>query len=158
MAGLYATGYLYPASILGVILGGFLTDRWGKRNPNSQIYVPIIGLCIAAPCIFIASYTNVLPLAITMFMVYGLTRMFSDANIMPILCLSADPRYRATGLGILNMFACIIGGLSVYAGGVLRDMDVDLGKIFQSAAILMFICVGLLYFIKKGSTKKVEEI
>ena len=158
MAGLYATGYLYPASIVGVILGGFLTDRWGKRNPHSQIYIPVIGLCIAAPCIFIASYTDVLPLAIVMFMAYGLTRMFSDANIMPILCVSADSRYRATGYGILNLFACIIGGASVYAGGVLRDMHVDLGRIFQSAAVLMILCVGLLYLIKKEAATKPERL
>jgi MFS family permease len=154
MAGLYATGYLYPASIVGVILGGFLTDRWARRNPDAQIYIPVIGLLIAAPCIFVASYTDILPLTITMFMVYGLTRMFCDTNIMPILCLSADPRYRATGYGILNLFACIIGGLSVYAGGLLRDMHVDLGRIFQSAAILMILCIGLLYLIKKEADKK----
>jgi MFS family permease len=156
-AGLYATGYLYPASIVGVILGGFLTDRWGRRNPNSQIYIPMIGLCIAAPCIFIASYTNVLPLAIAMFMVYGLTRMFSDANMMPILCLTADPRYRATGYGILNLFACIIGGLSVYAGGVLRDKQIELGSIFQSAAALMILGIGLLYLIKRRAGQKNES-
>jgi MFS family permease len=158
MAGLYATGYFYPASIVGVILGGYLTGRWGRRNPNSQIYIPIIGLCIAAPCIFIASYTDVLPLTIIMFMVYGLTRMFSDANIMPILCLTADPRYRATGYGILNLFACLIGGLSVYAGGVLRDMDVDLGIIFQSASVLMILCIGVLYLIKRQAAEKSKSV
>jgi MFS family permease len=157
-AGLYATGYLYPASIVGVILGGFLTDRWGRRNANAQIYIPMIGLCIAAPCIFIASYTEVLPLAIAMFMVYGLTRMFSDANMMPILCITADPRYRATGYGILNLFACIIGGLSVYAGGVLRDKQVELGSIFQSASALMILGIGLLYLIKKRAGEKKEGV
>ncbi|CAG5002366.1 putative sulfoacetate transporter SauU [Dyadobacter sp. CECT 9275] len=158
MAGLYATGYLYPASIAGVILGGFLTDRFSRGNSISTFLVPVIGLCIAAPAIFIASNTTVLPLAITMFMFYGLTRMFSDANIMPILCLIADVRYRATGYGVINLFACVIGGLGLYAGGVLRDMDVDLGKIFQSAALLMVVCIGLLYLIRRGVNKKSEEI
>ena len=158
MAGLYATGYLYPASIAGVILGGFLTDRFARNNSTSKFLIPIIGLCIAAPSIFIASNTSVLPLAIVMFMVYALTRMFSDANIMPILCLVADPRYRATGYGVLNLFACVIGGIGLYAGGVLRDMDIDLGKIFQSAAVLMMICVGLLYVIRRNSSENPEEL
>ena len=156
MAGLYATGYLYPASIVGVILGGFLTDRWSKTNPRAQIIIPAIGLSIAAPCIFIASNTSVLPVAIGMFMLYGLTRMFSDANIMPILCLTADPRYRATGYGVLNLSACIVGGISLYAGGVLRDMDVDLGRIFQSAAVLMVVCIGLLVLINKKTADPEE--
>ena len=149
MAGLYATGYLYPASIAGVILGGFLSDRFAKGSANSKFLIPVIGLCIAAPSIFIASNTSVLPLAIAMFMVYGLTRMFSDANLMPILCLTADPRYRATGYGVLNFFACVIGGIGLYAGGVLRDMQVDLGQIFQFAGVLMFVCVMILLLIRK---------
>ncbi|MGV3601114.1 MAG: MFS transporter [Dyadobacter fermentans] len=149
MAGLYATGYLYPASIAGVILGGFLSDRFAKGSANSKFLIPVIGLCIAAPSIFIASNTSVLPLAIAMFMVYGLTRMFSDANLMPILCLTADPRYRATGYGVLNFFACVIGGIGLYAGGVLRDMQVDLGQIFRFAGVLMFVCVMILLLIRK---------
>jgi sugar phosphate permease len=149
MAGLYATGYLYPASIVGVILGGFLSDRFAKGSANSKFLIPVIGLCIAAPSIFIASNTSVLPLAIAMFMVYGLTRMFSDANLMPILCLTADPRYRATGYGVLNFFACVIGGIGLYAGGVLRDMQVDLGQIFRFAGVLMFVCVMILLLIRK---------
>lgn len=157
MAGLYATGYLYPASIAGVILGGFLTDRFARGSANSKFLFPVIGLCIAAPSIFIASNTSFLPLAITMFMLYGLTRMFSDANLMPILCLAADARYRATGYGVLNFFACVIGGLGLYAGGVLRDMDVDLGKIFQSASLLMLVCIGLLYLIKRRVNENATE-
>jgi MFS family permease len=154
MAGLYATGYLYPAAIVGVILGGFLSDRFAKGSVNSKFLIPVIGLCIAAPSIFIASNTSVLPLAIGMFMTYGLTRMFSDANLMPILCLTADPRYRATGYGVLNFFACVIGGIGLYAGGVLRDMHVDLGQIFRFAGVLMFICVGILFLIKKRANTK----
>lgn len=148
MAGLYATGYLYPASIAGVILGGYLTDRWGRSNPLSLFWVPVIGLCIAAPAVFIASNTADLALTATLFLLYGLARMFSDANIMPILCLSADPRYRATGYGVLNLFACVIGGVGLYASGILLDMNVDMGFIFQSAAFLMVLCIGLLYWIK----------
>ncbi len=150
IAGLYATGYLYPASIIGVIAGGYLTDRWGRRNRDAVILVPVIGLAIAVPCIYIASTTPVLFVAVALFMVYGFTRMFSDANIMPILCLTVDDRYRATGYGVLNLFACVIGGLGLYAGGVLRDRQVDLGSIFQSAAVLMLLSIGLLYWIRRN--------
>jgi predicted MFS family arabinose efflux permease len=54
-SGLYATGYMYPLSMVGVIFGGFLADRWSKKNRKARILVPIIGLCIAAPAVFIAS-------------------------------------------------------------------------------------------------------
>jgi len=151
MAGLYATGYLYPASIAGLLLGGYLADRWSKTRQFARIYVPVIGLCIAAPCIFLASYTSILPLAIFFFMIYAITRVFSDANMMPILCMVADSRYRATGYGVLNFFSCIIGGIGLYAGGVLRDSHIDLRLMYQFAALIILICAVLLIMVKPKS-------
>jgi MFS family permease len=148
LAGFYATGYFYPASIVGLLLGGYWADRWSKTNPRSRILVPVIGLCIAAPCIFIASNTHILPLAIVFFVIYGLTRTFSDANLMPVLCLIADSRYRATGYGILNLFATVIGGIGLYAGGVLRDSNIDLSIVFKFASLILLACALLLYLVK----------
>lgn len=152
MAGVYATGYLYPASILGVLLGGFLADRWSKNNPKARILVPVIGLCMAAPAIFLASNTFILPLAVGCFIIYALTKSFSDVNMMPILCMVADPRYRATGYGVLNLFSCVVGGIGLYAGGALRDARVDLSTIYQSAALIMILSLILLLIIKSKIT------
>jgi len=148
IAGLYATGYLYPASIAGLLLGGFIADRWSRKNRLARIQVPAIGLCIAAPFIFLASSTTILPLAIVSFMIYAVTRAFGDSNMMPMLCLVADPRYRATGYGILNFFSTIIGGIALYAGGILRDMDINLSSMYQVAAVIMIICASFLFMIR----------
>lgn len=151
IAGLYATGYLYPAQIVGLLLGGFLADRWSRTNRLSRIQVPAIGLCIAAPCVFIASTTYVLPVAIIALVFYAITRSFGDSNMMPMLCMVADPRYRATGYGILNFFSTIIGGIALYAGGVLRDADIDLSRMYQFAAFTMIICAIMLFLIRPKS-------
>jgi nitrate/nitrite transporter NarK len=148
IAGLYATGYLYPASIVGLLLGGFLADRWSRSNRLARIHVPAIGLCIAAPTIFLASGTTILPLAIFAFMLFAVTRAFGDSNMMPMLCMAVDPRYRATGYGVLNFFSTIIGGIALYAGGVLRDSNIDLSKMYQFAALIMVICSALLFMIR----------
>ena len=148
-AGLYATGYMYPLSMAGVIFGGYMADRWSRRNNISRILVPIIGLCIAAPAVFIAGSTGVLYLTIGGFMIYAFTRVFSDSNLMPVLCMIADKRYIATGYGVLNMFACIVGGLGIYASGALRDAHVDMSLLFKIAGFSMLLCAILLYRIKK---------
>ncbi len=147
-AGLYATGYLYPASLAGVIIGGILADKWSRKNPRARILLPVLGLLIAAPFIFLATTTTILPLAIAFFVVYAFTRAFSDANMMPILCMIVDERYRATGYGILNMFSCIVGGLALYAGGMLRDAKVDLSHIYQFAGASMLLCAFILYKVR----------
>jgi MFS family permease len=151
MAGLYATGYLYPASIVGLLLGGVLADRWSKANRLARIHIPAIGLCVAAPCIFIASSTTILSLAVIAFILYAVTRSFGDTNMMPMLCLVANPRYLATGYGILNFFSTIIGGIALYAGGVLRDTDIDLNNIYKFAALIMIICAALLFMASPKS-------
>lgn len=153
VAGLYATGYLYPASLAGVIFGGFLADRWSKRNSRARILLPVIGLCIAAPFIFMASSTSILPLAISFFIIYAFARSFCDANMMPILCMITNEKYRATGYGILNMFSCFVGGIALYAGGYLRDAKIDLSSVYHFAAITMVICALLLIWVKLKQQK-----
>jgi MFS family permease len=157
LSGLYATGYLYPASIVGLLLGGFWADRWSKTNTKGRIFVPLIGLAIAAPCVFAASYTNALFLAILFFMIYALTRMFVDTNLMPILCLVADSRYRATGYGVLNLFSTVVGGIGLYAAGVMRDGQINLRSVYQVASLALGICVIILYLLTKQRLKTEEK-
>ncbi|MBN8822352.1 MULTISPECIES: MFS transporter [unclassified Spirosoma] len=148
MAGVYATGYFYPASLVGVILGGFLADRWSRSHPKGRLLVPIIGLVVAAPAVFLASSTQVLPLAIIGFTTYAFTRTFLDANMMPILCLIVDQRYRATGYGIINMVSVSIGGMGIYAGGAIRDAHLDLSTLFRIGSVALLISAALLYKVK----------
>jgi MFS family permease len=149
VAGKYATAYLYPFSFLGVLLGGFLADRWSKTNPYSRILVPVIGLSVAAPCIFLASQFSILICVIVFFTIYALTRASVDSNGMPVLCMLIDGRYRATGYGLMNMFATCIGGVGIYAAGALRDSQINLGLVYQAASLSMIVCVGLLWLIKR---------
>lgn len=148
VAGLTATGYLQTAMLGGVILGGIWADRWFRTNPYGRFYVPFIGLCCAAPGIFLAGYTHLLPLAILGLVVYGFARAFADCNMMPILCQVTDPRYRATGYGVLNLCSTIVGGFTIYAGGALRDAKIDVSLIFGFASVSMVGCAALLLVIK----------
>jgi MFS family permease len=148
MAGVYATGYFHSASLFGVLTGGFLADYLSRTYPRARIMVPVIGLAIAAPGIFIASSTSILTVAIICFMIYAFTRTFLDANMMPILCMIIDRRYLATGYGFLNLVACIIGGVGLYAGGVLRDAHVNLDIMFRVAAVALLVAAWLLYLVR----------
>ncbi len=153
-AGFYATAYLYPVAIVGLLLGGFIADRWSRTNKYSRILVPVIGLSVAAPAVFIGGNTTVLAVAVIAFIAYGLTRNFVDTNLMPILCMVADNRYRATGYGIMNMFGTIIGGIGIYATGAFRDSNVNMNMIYSIAAASIVICIFLLLLVKRDAAKK----
>ena len=157
VAGFSATGYLQAAAFAGVIIGGALTDRWSRAGEQRRISITILGLCLAAPGILLAANTSMLSIAITGLILYGLTRSIADVNMMPILCLVCDSRYRATGYGILNMCACLMGGLAIYAGGLLRDAQVDVNRIFQISAASLLAGAGILYLVRPRSIPSIAH-
>lgn len=147
-AGLSATGYIQMASFVGVLIGGFWSDRWVQRNPRGRLYVPFIGFCVGGPFLFLMASTDAFTMAILGMLVYGLGRGFSDTSTMPILCQVVDPRYRATGYGILNLFSTFVGGIMIYAGGLLRDAGVDLSTVFKISAVGLVVAGFSLLLVR----------
>ena len=156
-AGLMSMGYTYTGSLIGMVLSGAWGDRWALRHPRGRIFVGVIGVCLAIPGILLVSNTTLLPLAIFGLVLYGLTRAFPDANMMPILCQFIDARYRGTAMGILNAFATIVGGLTIYAGGVLRDAQVDISRVFDFGAGSLVVCAVLLWFVRPRPASSVSS-
>lgn len=147
-AGLTATVYLNVATLVGFVAGGAWVDRWSVTNKRACVFVSVIGLCAAVPGILLVSNTNLLGVAIGGLVLFGFANSFAQTEIMPILCQIADPRYRATGFGVLNLFACVVGGATIYAGGAIRDAQVDVSRLFQFGAVGVAVCAGLLLFVK----------
>jgi MFS family permease len=147
-AGMTATGYLHTAGFVGSIVGGVLSDYWIRFDARGRMLVPIIGLCIAGAGIMLAGTASVLMFAIFGLVAYGLCRHFADTNMMPILCIIANPRYRATGYGVLNLFSCLVGGIGIEIGGRIRDSDFDVSILFQIAAGGLVVAAILFWVIR----------
>ncbi|MSU49263.1 MAG: MFS transporter [Opitutus sp.] len=147
-AGLVATGYIQVASLFGVVLGGIWSDRWSRRHVRGRALVPAIGFCVAGPVLYFGINSTWLALAIVVLVFFGIARGFYDANQMPILRSVTDERYSATGYGVLNFVSSITGGAMIYVGGALKDIQIDLGRIFEFSAASL-VCAGLLLFAIK---------
>jgi fucose permease len=117
-------------------------------NLRARIYLPLIGFLVAGPALFTSATTHVLALAICCLIVFGVAKGFADANIMPILCQIVDPRYRATGYGVMNFMGCIVGGLMTLAAGAVNDATSDLTIVFQCAAVVVVVAVLLMLLIR----------
>nr|MBP7141069.1 MFS transporter [Opitutaceae bacterium] len=152
VAGLSATGYYQTAALAGVLVGGIWADRWSRRHPLGPIYVVMIGVAVSAPSILLVSVTDTLVVALAGLVMFGLTKSFADANMMPILTLVADSRYRATGYGLLNLCACAVGGAAIYAGGVLRDANVNVVRVFQFGGLSFIVSLAILFFLRPGKS------
>ena len=147
-AGLIATVYVNVAALIGLMVGGAWSDRWSRTNRRACLYVTAIGLALAVPAILLVSTTPVLPVAIIGLVLYGLTSAFTSTEMMPILCLILDPRYLATGFGVLNLFACAVGGATTYAGGAMRDAQIDVSRLFMAGAVGLAVCAVMLLFVR----------
>ena len=150
-AGLTSTVFICGGSLWGVVLSGFWADRWSRRSAAGRTWVGIIGLCLCVPCVLLVAHTSVLGVVMAGLVAYGATRVFPDANMMPILFQITDRRYRATGLGLLNAFGTMAGGITIYVGGALRDADVDITKVFYAGALGLAACIVLLWMIRPRS-------
>jgi MFS family permease len=155
-AGLTSMGYVYSGSLIGMVVSGYWADRWSKKSPRARIWVGVIGVLLATPAILIASNASVLALVLVALVVYGFARPFPDANMVPILCQIVEPRFLATGVGVLNMFAVFVGGATIYAGGALRDAHVNITTVFNCGAIGLVICATLLWFVREPAAKPVS--
>lgn len=148
-AGLATTLCLNLAALVGLVGGGLWADRWSRTREQARFLVPVIGLCAAAPAVLVLTQAPTLGWALGGLAAYGAARYMADANLMPMLCLLVDPRYRATSWGVSSFFSAIVGGLGIYAGGVLRDAQVDVRLIFQFAAVNLLVSAGLIYYVSR---------
>ncbi len=147
-AGLTALGYIHAASIFGMVVGGYIGDRWSRTSPRGRIKVGVLGVLVAMPAVLLIGNAPILPLVLLGMVVYGFTRPFPDASMVPLLCQVIDQRYLATAVGVLNMLAVLIGGFSIYIGGVVRDAHISVTTMFNCGAIGLLVCAVLLSLIK----------
>lgn len=137
-AGPLSTMTLALASLVGVLFGGYLSDRWVAKHLKGRIYTGVIGLALTIPALVLLGYGSGLFMIVTGALMFGLGFGIFDVNNMPILCQFVPSRYRATGYGIMNL-----AGIS--AGAVITN---ELGKALDAGYmsevfIAMIAAVGI---------------
>jgi MFS family permease len=147
-AGVSAILFVQLASIVGVVVGGTLADRWVRRHERGRIFTSAIGMLFFLPALFSVGHASTLTIAIVGLIIFGLGWGFFDCNNMPILCQIARPEWRATGYGIMNLVSISCGGFGDWAFGALRDRHVPLDLIFGAFAGVALLSVFIVLMIK----------
>lgn len=150
-AGVSAILYVQIASIIGVIIGGSLADRWMKKSNRGRIFTSAIGMMMFLPALFSVGHASTLTVAIIGLAIFGLGWGFFDCNNMPILSQIARPEWRATAYGIMNLVSISCGGFGDWAFGALRDRHVPLDLIFGAFAGVALLSVVIVLLIKVGA-------
>ncbi len=150
-AGVSGTAFIQVASLIGVLAGGFLADRWARRSKKGRIYVTAIGFLVGGPFLYLMAATDLYWIAVLGITIFGLSKGFHDANFMPIITQTVDRRYQATGYGIMSFFSVLVGAVMIYAGGALKDMGIALDLVFKIAAVGIIVSGFLLLAIHPRS-------
>lgn len=129
VAGPMSTITIAASSLIGVIFGGILSDRWIMRNLRGRIYTGAIGLSLTIPALLLIGLGHSYIWIVGGAVIFGIGYGMFDANNMPILCQFVAPRLRATGYGLMNMVGVFAGafitrllGKSMDSGNLARDM------------------------------------
>lgn len=110
-AGPLATIAISFSSLLGVIFGGILSDKWVQKNIKGRVYTSAIGLSLTIPALLLIGFGHSLFNVVGAALCFGIGYGMFDANNMPIICQFVSSKYRATAYGVLNMTGVGCGAL-----------------------------------------------
>ena len=151
-AGFTATFYIQGASVAGIVLGGWLADRWSARHSRGRIYTQAAGLILASPFLFLLAHTGTRIVLVTALVLFGAGRGFYDCNTMPVLCQVARDDLRSTGYGIFNFAGCLVGGVVAALAGALKNA-IGLAAAFQIAAAILCLSSVLLMTVPSSANR-----
>jgi ACS family D-galactonate transporter-like MFS transporter len=139
-AGPLSTITIAVSSLLGVIFGGILSDRWIQRNVRGRVYTSAIGIALTIPALLFIALGHSLWTVVAAAFCFGFGFGMFDANNMPILCQFVAARYRATAYGLMNMMGVFAGAFVTDRLGKSTDKG-NLGKDFALLAVVVLLAL-----------------
>jgi len=147
-AGPIATITLSLSSLVGVLGGGIISDKWVQRNLRGRIYTGVIGLGLTIPSLLLIGLGGSIVPIIIGAIGFGLGFGIFDVNNMPILCQFASPRHRATGYGLMNLVGISAGAFITRFLGESADSG-TLGRDFAILGIAVLVAIILVLTVLK---------
>jgi MFS family permease len=145
MSGMNGTAYLQIASVLGVIIGGYLADRRVLRREGdrgARMAVQSLGLFCGVPFLFLSGWTTAVTLVIAAMIGFGLSKGIYDSNIWASLYDVIPVELRGTALGLMNSLGWLGGAAAQLCIG-LASNRFGLGACL-SATALIYLCIAIV--------------
>jgi len=141
-AGPLSTITIAMSALIGVLVGGIISDRWMQRNLRGRIYTGAVGLAMTIPAVMLLGYGGSFAAIWCGASLFGLGFGIFDVNNMPILCQFVSPRFRATGYGLMNMAGISAGALIT----TILGKSADSGNLSRDIAMLAsFVVVAIIF-------------
>ncbi len=154
-AGPMSTITIAVSSLVGVIFGGILSDKWVQRNIRGRVYTSAIGLGMTIPALVLLGFGHSLVAVVGAGLLFGVGYGMFDANNMPILCQIISAKYRATAYGVMNMVGVFVGAMVTQVMGKCSDGG-SLGFAFAALGVVVVLALALQLVCLKPTTDNME--
>ncbi|MBC8012283.1 MAG: MFS transporter [Burkholderiales bacterium] len=129
-------------AFVGVLLGGWWTDRRARTRPITRFQLGAVGLVFGAPFVVLLARADTLPLVYVGLAGFGFFRGLYDANIFAALYEVVAVHRRATATGVMVCFAFVTGATAQLILGYLKQtMGLDRALVWLAPS---FFVGGLL--------------
>ena len=139
-AGFHAVAWHYIGAIAGVMLGSRFGDRLVKTRPGIRLELGVAGLTLAIPFIVWMANAGSFAACCVAMLGFGFFRGVYDSNFIASFFDVVNPRYHASGVGIMMCIAFLFGSLS-------STVLPYLAKLFGGNMALSMSSLALFYVI-----------
>ena len=144
-AGFAGTFMLQISVMLGIFVGGWISDKVSANAPHRRMLLYGIFYLVGAPFLLLFLGRPAFPVVAAGIAAFSFLRGLGQANDNPTQCEVVPPQFRATGVGIMNAVSTAAGGCGVLVAGYLKRA-VGLDTIFASVSGI-FLLAGLVLLL-----------
>jgi predicted MFS family arabinose efflux permease len=145
---------------VGIVAGGYLTDRLGRRNPKAYAMVPALGTLLAIPFYLLTTVSSDWHLATVFLAVAGFLQYTSLGPTFGVVQNSVESHRRATATALLYIFLNVVslGGGPLFTGWVI-DRSGALGASLPDATrhgllvLLIFYAWASAHYFRASSVQ-----
>ncbi len=138
-------GAVMMLALIGAPMGGYITDRWRKKEPRARMLFPAITTFISAVLLFLAFFLFSGTLQIITLFVFGIFIMLFISGAAAVTQDVIHPGLRATSYAIAVMVQNLLGS---FTAPIVLGRISDLTNIKTAMSILPFsLLLGALLFL-----------
>ncbi len=126
-------GLIRGGGITGSLLGGWMSDKWGRKNAI------FLSLGLTGPLLYLLTWLPFHGWLIVVFIVFGIFMYMRQATVQPFIMDSVPPRLRATIFGIY--FGLGMEGMSLMQPVAGHFMDIF--GIIDVFNVIALVCIAL---------------
>jgi len=151
--GFNATFWFFIGALIGVTLGGRISDKLKATRTAIRLEIELIGMVLFIPFILLMVYAESMTTIFGAILFFGLASGIYDSNLYAALFEVVNPHYRAVATGIFGGGGCIVGALGPVATGWLIEhytMSISMASLSIIAVFgaLVIVFVRLFTFNK----------